>query len=455
MTLPTTHIALAAIIVWVLMGKKNRQIFKKRLWLFTLLTLFSFLPDVDTLFYIHRTYMHSIVWPLFIILGVFGWLSFEKLIRKKVIGEKANLIWRSIIIICAFLILHSIMDLNPGPVLLFYPFDTRLYRWNVSMVWDLDTFYFLKELKFNWSSVSFAEGIDNSIFNMTPQQKISYFGAQYLELFIGEFPIHFLSLLTWTILFPVTSVFLLLRKRPKPENFFKKLRKLRNPMIVGGLILLTFGLTLGPGFRLNRTENRENSQLLSFSPDETIYGTYQNFELDKNDALNMNGIFVGNNSACEITAMIAGEEQFQDFDDSITEIFDLYVNNNSGYNYSWLISSYQNLTQDFVANSLVHYSITQNFTTGINYTLTNKTTLYAVTLLVDWNTSIDFVVDTKTISTLHIKRVLEFSFGMVFTTLGLIAAVIPFIDIIAKMNEAKENSIDTTESNESNQEIHE
>ena len=69
---------------------------------------------------------------------------------KKVIGEKADLIWRSIIIVCIFLILHSILDLNPGPVLLFYPFDTRMYRWNVSMVWDLDTFYFLKELKFSF-----------------------------------------------------------------------------------------------------------------------------------------------------------------------------------------------------------------------------------------------------------------------------------------------------------------
>ncbi len=454
MTLPTTHIAFAAIIVWVLMGKKNRQLFKKKLWLFTLLTLFSFLPDVDTLFYIHRTYFHSIVWPTFIILGVFGWLSFEKLIRKKVIGEKANLIWRSIIIACAFLILHSIMDLNPGPVLLFYPFDNRMYRWNVSMVWDLDTFYFLKELKFNWSSMSFNEGIDNSLFNLTPQQKIDYFGAQYIELFFTEFPIHFLSFLTWTILFPVTSVVLLLRKRQKPNNFFKKLLKFRNPMIVGGLILLTFGLTLGPGFGLNRMENREHNQWLSFSQNEIFYGTTRNFELDKNDVLNMNGLFAGNNSACEITAVIANEEQFTNVDESLTEAFSLY-NNTSSYNYTWLISSYRNITQNFIGNSLVHYSLTQNYTTGINYTLTSKMTLYAVALLVDWNTSIDFEVDTKIVNTLHIKRVLEFSFGMVFTTIGLIIAVIPIIDIIAKMRDEKEKIIEESVKIEEKQEISE
>lgn len=454
MTLPTTHLAISSIIVWVSMGKKNRQLFKKKLWLFTLLTLFALLPDLDTLFYIHRTYLHSIVWPLFIILGVFGWLSFEKLVRKKVIGKKANLIWRSIIIACIFLILHSILDLNPGPVLLFYPFDNRLYRWNVSMVWDLDTVYFLKELKFNWSSMSFTEGIDNSFFNLTPQQKIDYFGTQYIELFISEFPIHFLSFLTWTILFPVTSVVLLLRKRQKPENFFKKLLKFKNPMIVGGLILLTFGLTLGPGFGLNRLENREQNQWLNFSQNEIFYGITQNFELDKNDTLSMTGLFAGNNSACEITAIIANEEQFTNVDESLTEVFSLY-NNTSSYNYTWLISSYRNITQNFIANSLVHYSLTQNYTTGINYTLTNKMTLYAIALLVDWNTTIDFEVDAKIVNTLHIKRVVEFSFGILFTSLGLIVAVIPIIDIIAKMKDAKEISINTTEKSESNCEISE
>ncbi|NHJ33461.1 MAG: metal-dependent hydrolase [Asgard group archaeon] len=454
MTLPTTHIAVESIIVWVLMGKKNRQIFKKRLWLFTLLTLFAYLPDLDTLFYIHRTYFHSIVWPLFIILGVFGWLSFEKLIRKKVIGEKADLIWRSIIIVCIFLILHSFLDLNPGPVLLFYPFDTRLYKWNVSMVWDLDTFYFLKELKFEWISLSFNEGLDNSIFNLTPQQKIDYFGAQFIELFIGEFPIHFFSLLTWTILFPVTSVVLLLRKRPKPDSFFKKLLKFRNPMIVGGIILLTFGLTLGPGFRLNRTENREYSQRFSYSQNEVFYGTYRNFELDKKDALDMNGLFAGNNSACEIVAVIANETQFTTADESLTEIFELY-NESTSYNYTWLVSSYRNITDDFIDNSLIHYSLTQNYTTGINYTLPSRMTLYAVTMLVDWNESIAFEVETKIFNTLHIKRVVEFSFGMIFTAIGLIVAAIPIIDTIAKTREGESDLPEQISKNEAKQETDE
>ncbi len=454
MTLPTTHIAFESIFVWMLMGKKNRKVFKKKLWLFTLLTLFAFFPDLDTLFYIHRTYLHSIVWPLFIILGVFGWLSFEKLVRKKTIGEKADLIWRSIIIVCIFLILHSILDLNPGPVLLFYPFDNRMYRWNVSMVWDLDTIYFLKELKFEWTSVSFIEGLNNSLFNMTPQERIIYFGAQYLELFITEFPIHFLSLLIWTIFFPVTSVVLLLRNKPKTENFFKKLHKFKNPMLVGGIILLSFGLTLGPAFKLNRTETREYDEWLGFSPDEIVFGTYQDFELDKNDALSMNALFAGNNSACEITALITNEEQFLNFDTSINEAWELYTNN-SGYNYTWLISSYRNFTEDFVTESLVHYSITQNQTTGINYTLTNRMTLYAVALLVNWNSTIDFEVDTKITNTLHIKRVLEFSFGMVFSAIGVIITTIPIIELIADKRERSAGIKKEQEKNTSTKEIKE
>ena len=282
---------------------------------------------------------------------------------------------------------------------------------------------------------------------MTPQERINYFGTQYLELFITEFPIHFLSLLVWTIFFPVTSIVLLLRKKPKSENFIKKLRKLKNPMLVGGLILLSFGLTLGPGFKLNRTETREYDEWLGFSQDEIIFGTYQNFELDKNDALNMNALFAGNNSACEITALITNEEQFLDFETSVDEALTLY-NNNSGYNYTWLISSYRNFTEDFITESLVHYSITQNQTVGINYTLTDRMTLFAVALLVDWNSTIDFEVATKITNILHIKRVLEFSFGMVFATIGVIIAAIPIIELIAdkreKNNEIKEEPVKNT-----------
>ncbi|MCE7746128.1 MAG: hypothetical protein GPJ52_13435 [Candidatus Heimdallarchaeota archaeon] len=168
----------------------------------------------------------------------------------------------------------------------------------------------------------------------------------------------------------------------------------------------------------------------------------------------MTGLFAGNNSVCEITAVIANEEQFTNVDESLTEVFSLY-NNTSSYNYTWLISSYRNITQNFIANSLVHYSLTQNQTTGINYTLTDKMTLYAVALIVDWNTSIDFEVDTKIVNTLHIKRVLEFSFGMVFTTIGLIIAVIPIIDIIAKMRDEKEKIIEESVKIEEKQKISE
>ena len=85
MTLVTTHVGLESIFVWVMMGKKNRKIFGEKLWLFTLLTLFAFFPDLDYLFYIHRTYLHSIIWPIAIILGVLGWLSFKKLIKKETV----------------------------------------------------------------------------------------------------------------------------------------------------------------------------------------------------------------------------------------------------------------------------------------------------------------------------------------------------------------------------------
>ncbi len=440
MTLTTTHIGLESIFVWVMMGKKNRKIFREKLWLFTLLTLFAFFPDLDYIFYIHRTYLHSIIWPIAIILGVLGWLSFKKLIKKETVGVRADLICRSIIIASVFLILHSFLDLNPGPVLLFYPFDNRLYEWNVSMVWDLDSIFIFKELKFNWTSLSFNEGIEHSLFNLTPQQRIDYFGAEFVELFIRDFPIHLLVVLGWFIVFPVMSLIQLVRRYDKPQNFFKTLKKFKNPLLASGIILLTLGLTLGPGFGLNRIEDRVYTRDLSFSEETANFGFYQKYELDKNDALNFNAIFAGNNSACEIAAVLATEEQFTNVDESLSDLFEQY-NNKTIYDYNWLVSNYKVIVETFIMiNSLDYYFITQNTTEGITYTLDEKMTIYAVITLFDWDSSVDFNIETQTVSTLHIKRTLEFSFGLSFAVIGAVAFVFPIVDTTLKLKKKKEET---------------
>ncbi|HUT80884.1 MAG TPA: metal-dependent hydrolase [Candidatus Bathyarchaeia archaeon] len=444
MTLLTTHIAIESLVVWFTMGKKNREIFKERIGLFAFLTLFAAFPDIDALLYIHRTYLHSIVWPTFIILGVLGYLSYIKLIKKSAVGDKADLICRGIIIASVFLILHSIFDLNPGPVLLFYPFDNRLYYWEVSMIWDLDSLFYLKELKFNWSSISFTEGLNHSLFNMTPSERIDYFGSQYIELFIGDFPIHFLPLLAWFIFFPGTAIMNWLRKHQKPLSFFNKIGKFKKPILGISVILLSLGLIVGPGFRLNRTESRESTSWLTFNDNDATFGTYQNFELDKNDALTFQGIFAGNSSNCEIAAIMTDEEHFNTISQNLTDTFELY-NNGTNPSYNGLVNIYRNAVLSLIDSSLDYYLISQNTTDGITFTLNQKMTLYNVLLILDWNASSDFIVQTRIVSTLHIKRVVEFSFGIALASIGVSFLT---LTIISTLNLSKKEDEEEKEKNE-------
>jgi hypothetical protein len=424
MTLITTHVALESLIVWTLMGKKNREVFKKRLGLFALLSLFAALPDFDYLLYIHRTYFHSIIWPSFVILGVLSYLVYTKVIQKKTIGEKADLITRSIIIASMFLILHSVFDLNPGPVQLFYPFDTRLYSWNVSMVWDLDSIFYIRSIKFNWSSISFDEGIRNSLFNLRPSERVNLFGSEFIELFIGDFPIHFLSMLAWVVFFPGMALVSWLQKREKPNNFFKKLKKFKNPLLGVSVLLLTVGLVMGPGFGLNRVETREETASLTFTENMAYFGVSRSFELDKNDQLKLQGVFAGNTSNTKLIAYLADQKNYQKLENNLSSLFEMY-NNNTSYNFTWLTTNYQLIINSFVVDAAAFIPLIEaNQTVELNYTFNQSEVVYSMILLSEWNTSSDFIVDIQMINTMLIKRPLEFAFGLSFASLGTISLLI-------------------------------
>ncbi|MHA1126498.1 MAG: metal-dependent hydrolase [Candidatus Heimdallarchaeota archaeon] len=444
MTLGPTHIAVEAFVIWGFMGKKNREIFREKRWLFVLLSLFAILPDFDTLFYIHRTYMHSIVWPLFIILGVLIYYSVMRL-RKEEVTEKADLISKSIIIASVFIMLHCFLDLNPGPVMLFYPFDNRLYRLSAVIVLDLDSVLLFKGFDFEWTSISFNEGIDNSLLNLTPAERIENFGYEFLGWWIYDFPIHVLVFLTYFIFFPGIAFVDWLKKYKKPEKFFTKLKGFKRPLLGLGLIVLTFGLTLGPAFKLNRTETRENTSYFTFSEDETNYGLAQSFELDKNDALQLHGDFAGNNSACSIASAIASEAQFNAINEDLNNLITQY-NNDSNFEYSWLTGNYTLIVHNFVSNSLAYDYLTPNNTDYVIYTLPDKMKLYSIVILEDWNTSIDFDAEILVISTLHIKRPLEFYFGLAFAIIGSMITTIPIaLTINEWRKKTKEEKIDDTD----------
>ena len=427
MTWGPTHVALEAFLVWVGMGKKNREIFSVKKGLFALLSLFALFPDLDTFIYIHRTYFHSIVWPLFLILGVIIWLIVAKYIQKKALGKRADLLARSLIIIGAFILLHNILDLTTGPVLLFYPFDNRLYNLNAYMIWDLDFPLLFKGFKFEWTSISLEEGINTYFLNLSPEERIQYFGAEFILLYITDFPLHALIFVAWFIFFPVMGIIDWTKKYQKPQKLYASIKRFKNPLIAFGLILLSFGIILGPALHLERVEGREYSTTLFFSEEQTNFGVVQSFELDGRDSLNLTGKFTGNNSYCTIGGAIATSEQFSALSSDLDDIFDQYNNESLSLSYGWLITNYRTTVNHFLATSLEHYTIAANSTQEISHNLSQQATLYSVFILVDWNSSIDFQVQTQMKSTLSIKRITEFYTGISFATVGLILTIIPIV----------------------------
>jgi hypothetical protein len=425
MTLAPTHIALEGFLVWAGMGKNNRELFKKHRGVFTLLTLSAIIPDLDVFFYIHRTYLNSLVWYVGLIIAVLGWLSFRKYVQKKQepLGEKGQLIWRSLILIGVFCILHIILDLNPGPVLLFYPFDNRMYSWNVTMVWDLDSVFLLKEINFDWTSVSFNEGLNTYFLNLTPQERIEYFGSEFVEIFVNEFPIHLLTFLAWLVFFPGLFFVNWLQKFNRPKNFFAKIKKFKNPLLAAGFLLLVGGLILGPAFRLHRVEERAMTNQLSFTQEEVLYGAIQSFGLDGNDALSVQGAFAGNTSNVDIGIAIANNSQFSDLNSNLSTIFDQYTNNSLSY--SNLTSAYRSTVQMFLANALNSTLLEPNTTKAISYSLPQKTTLYSIILIAEWNSSAELFVQTQLIATLSIERVQEFYTGIGIAIVGFTTMMVP------------------------------
>ncbi|TFF84567.1 metal-dependent hydrolase, partial [Candidatus Heimdallarchaeota archaeon] len=236
MTLVTTHIALEGLLIWAGMGSKYRKFFRKHLGLFSLLTLTAAIPDLDTFIYLHRTYLHSLFWPVLLIMGALILRIYLQYIKKIEPSERQLLISRSLYLVGAFMILHSILDLNPGPVMLFYPFDNRLYSFNVGIVWDLDSWYLLHDLNIKWTSVSFNEGINSYFVNLTPAERIAYFGSEFVETFVSEFPIHLLTVLAWLVFFPGRVLYRYLEKT-KINNFFQKLSQYKRPVFALSLVL--------------------------------------------------------------------------------------------------------------------------------------------------------------------------------------------------------------------------
>ncbi|MEA2069911.1 MAG: metal-dependent hydrolase [Asgard group archaeon] len=410
MTLTTTHVALEGFVVWAAMGKQNRRIFREKRWLFTLLTLSAIIPDFDIFFYIHRTYLHSMVWPVIIILAALLWLAYRKGIRKVKLSEKEDLFLRSIILIGGFLILHIILDLDTGPVLLLYPFDSRMYSFRASIIVDLDFVLLFKGFQFDWSSVPLEQGIDVFFLNLSPAERISYFGTEFVTIFINEFPVHLLVLLGWFIFFPWLSFLSWIKSYEKPEKWFKNLASFKKPLLGIGLLLLTFGLILGPALKLKRIETQETYTTLSFSESDALYGVVNTYTLNKQDSVQLETLFKNNNSACNITSLITSQAAFTSYSSNIEAAFTDYVN--ESISYSELLAIYSNSTQYLLSEAIIANDLSYNQTGQIYYQTQQPRKIATIVILSDWNESVAFEVDITNKYTHEFYRKTQFYTGL-------------------------------------------
>lgn len=425
MTWVPTHITFEALLVWAGMGNNNREFFRERRGLFTLLTLTAALPDLDAFIYIHRTYFHSFVWPFFVILITLLWEVYVKFIRKKPFQDKHQTVSRCLIIASVFVILHIILDLNPGPVLLFYPLDNRMYSWNVNMVWDLDAWYLLHKISFNWTSVSLKEGLNQYFLNLTPLERIEYFGTEFIEIFINDFPIHLLAFFGWFLFFPCPLLVTALKKHKKSGAFLKTLKKFQNPILFIGFLLLLFGLILGPSFNLQRVEERTATNWLDFSEEGGTYGFIQGYDLDRKDAIRIKSFFIENNSNCQIFMAIAQTQQVTSLQDSLNSLFEQYENKSNNYSYSWLVMNYQTIIQDFLTEAQQSSPLTYNSSQELTVIFEKAETLYLAVLLTEWGESLTFRVKVETTVYLEIQRQFEFYFGLSLIIGGFLLIGVP------------------------------
>ncbi|MHA2089240.1 MAG: metal-dependent hydrolase [Candidatus Kariarchaeaceae archaeon] len=228
MTLTTTHLGISTLVLYYLSSKDMKQEFREKPLLFFALTLGSIAPDIDLvwgntikaifgIFSItnedvldiitgHRTWSHSLFFPLLFI------LSAPHIAKLKPRHDKLT---RNLQIFGFMWLSHIFFDLTYGPLGLFWPLDTRFFDVTMGITFGLISTFFLPVTIGGFfvdiDPIEQSIGVATFFINWTNEDRISYFGGTSVNVAIKDFLVH-VVLFFWYLLKVIFPLFREIRK---------------------------------------------------------------------------------------------------------------------------------------------------------------------------------------------------------------------------------------------------
>ncbi|MHA2502470.1 MAG: metal-dependent hydrolase, partial [Candidatus Kariarchaeaceae archaeon] len=221
LTYSTSHLAISVLAVYFILPKKTRSYLKENPKMLFLTSLGAIFPDLDLFTSGHRAYLHSFYYPIILAL-----IAPE--IGKRVKFQNFAIHLR---LFSVFWFTHMIFDMTFGPIALFFPLDTRFYDISAGIIFV------------NW----------------TPEDRVQYFGAEFIKWSISDFFLHS-ALILWYVLY-VISPLVREKKWRKPVSkisdfgFHIRMIRWQTPIL---LFILTTSIFLGGPIHGNSWEEQSS-----------------------------------------------------------------------------------------------------------------------------------------------------------------------------------------------------
>lgn len=190
--------ALQTILVLAIGGPTVRKQFMESKRKFLLLSSFAILPDLDTLFRVHRTVTHSFFFPL-VLASIAGVLASQEAARRlnlHVYSMLASFSW----------LVHILLDIGWGPMAIFWPLDEKMYDIEPGAVVDFAGWWIFPFLIlgffFRTEIFSSTRGAGVFIINLDIEERKAALGGNLVQdLSVDDLITHVLLFLIYVVLF--------------------------------------------------------------------------------------------------------------------------------------------------------------------------------------------------------------------------------------------------------------
>ncbi|RMG28572.1 MAG: metal-dependent hydrolase [Methanobacteriota archaeon] len=221
MTWGTTHLGISIILLRMFSPKRVKERYESNRIYFFLASLGAEFPDIDLLIGGHRTWSHSLFFPLGFLLILFSLPDDQIAQRIENWRDKSfylklfGILW----------VTHLMYDTSFGPIALFYPVDQRLYDITGGIVMVLDsTRVGLGGIFIDVRPIDPNIGKNIFFVNWTAEERVAYFGNTRIKFRVLDFMVHSTIFLYWliTVLFPAIKD--ITERNEKIRNTVQKLK---------------------------------------------------------------------------------------------------------------------------------------------------------------------------------------------------------------------------------------